>query len=111
MLEKSEVMAKLTALSKEELLKMIEEMKIKPEECSLDTSTHAYTLYKLDDITKNKDGNKDPRKYFKMAFYSTVGFMPLTPIFSFAGHYWAKAKVSMGMVKIDSEDESSLDEA
>lgn len=111
MLEKSEIMAKLTALSKKELLQMIEDLKIKPEECSLDTNTHAYTLYKLDDITKNKDGNKDPRKYFKMAFYSTVGFNPLTPIFSFVAYYWAKAKVSMGMVKTDPKDESSLNEA
>ena len=110
MLEKSEIMAKLTALSKKELLQMIEDLKIKPEECSLDTNTHAYTLYKLDDITKNKDG-KDPRKYFKMAFYSTVGFNPLTPITSFAAYYWAKAKISMGMVKTDPQDESSLNEA
>ena len=70
MLEKAEVMGKLTALSKKELLKMMADLNIKPEECKLDTTTHGYTLYKLDDIKKHKDGNKDPRKFFKMAFYA-----------------------------------------
>ena len=104
MLEKAEIMGKLTALSKKELLKMMTDLKIKPEECKLDTSTHGYTLYKLDDIKKHKDGNKDPRKYYKMAFYATLGFLPLPFIFSAVTQYWAKIKVTKAVANKQPED-------
>ena len=106
MLEKSEVMSKLTALSKKELLKMIEDLKIKPEECNLDTSTHGYALYKLDDIKKTKGEYRDPRQYYKMAFFSTVGFNPLVAVTS-----WTKVKVIKLMSKLRSTDPKDSDDA
>ena len=52
-------------------------MKVEPEEIGLDTSTHCYSLYKLDAVKRHEENPRDPRKYFEQAFFKTVGYNPL----------------------------------
>ena len=59
-----------------------------PEEISLDTSTHSYSLYKLDDIKNIKEEPKEPRRYYKAAFFVATGFIPFPPLYTMCLKSW-----------------------
>ena len=63
-------------------------MKINPDEISLDTTTHSYTLYQFKDIEKHQEKPKDPRKYFNLAFFTTLGMVPLPPLYQSFSKRW-----------------------